>query len=396
MVGAAARIVGDVDVAEELVQDVLVTALARWPFSGVPDRPGAWLMTATRNRARNRVRDHAREQARLESAAVIAAAVDEAPAREAIDDDRLRLMFTCCHPVLGTDAQTALTLRLVAGLSTRVIARGLLQPEATVAQRIVRAKRALADARVPFAVPGPDAWDERLPAVLRTVYLIFTEGHTAAEGPDLARPDLCAEGIDLGRLLTELLPACAEAHGLLALMELQASRLATRVDDAGELVVLADQDRRRWDRAKIDAGIAALERAEQLGRRGPLTLQAAIAACHARAATWEDTGWEQIVHLYDELLDLDPSPVVALNRAVAVAMVEGPGTGLALVDELVADGALDRFHLLWATRADLLRRAGRPGDAVADYDRALQLTTNPSELRHLADRRSASATEAAT
>ena len=386
LVAAAARIVGDVGAAEELVQDVLVAALARWPFTGVPDRPGAWLMTATRNRARNRRRDDARARARLESAAVISVE-DAEPSREPIDDDRLRLMFICAHPVLPAESQTALTLRLVAGLSTRAIARGLMRPEATVAQRIVRAKRLLADARVPFTVPAPDDWDTRLPTLLRVLYLIFTEGHTAAEGAQLAHPELCEEAIRLARLLADLVPETAEAHALVALMEYQASRLATRVDVEGDLVVLADQDRAGWDRHRIRAGDVALAAARTAGPPGRLSLQAAIAAEHAHARTWEATDWGRIVALYDALAEIDPSPIVALNRGVAVAMADGATAGLVLVDALVADGELADLHLLWATRADLLRRAGRPRDAIADYNRALGLTVNAAERRYLAGRR---------
>ncbi|HEV2310737.1 MAG TPA: sigma-70 family RNA polymerase sigma factor [Acidimicrobiia bacterium] len=382
LVGAVARITGDLDRAEELVQDVLVTALDRWPFTGVPDRPGAWLLTAARNRARNALRDAARERVRVQAAAERAAVARLDP-RDVppIADDRLRLVFACCHPLLSPEAQVALTLRLVGGLSTRAIARAFLVPEPTVAQRLVRAKRTLAERGVRLDLP-PE-WRERLSSVLGVVYLIFNEGYAAAHGPDLTRPDLCAEALALGDLLAELFPGEGEVHGLVALMELQASRLAARVDDAGRLVVLADQDRAVWDLERVNAGLAALRHAEQLGPRGPLVLQAAIAAEHARAAAFEATDWAAIVALYDELHDLTPSPVVALNRSVAVAMADGPAAGLAALDEVVAGGELDEYHLLWATRADLVRRGGRPDEAAGDYRRALACCANPAELDHL-------------
>lgn len=394
LMGAVARIVGDLHAAEEIVQDALVSALGRWPFTGVPDRPGAWLMTAARNRARNYLRDAARQDARLRAVALLLPG-DAAPA-VAIGDDRLRLMFVSCHPLLGPDAQAALTLRWVAGLSTRAIARGFLQPEATVAQRIVRAKRTLAESGVGFAVPEPAEWAGRLPGVLQVVYLIFNEGHTVAEGDALTRPDLCVEALRLGRLLGELLPGEPEVQGLLALMAFQASRLAARIDAAGNLVVLADQDRTLWDRALIGGAEAALRRAlPAAGQPGALTLQAAIAGCHARAASWEATDWAGIVALYDQLAAVAPSDVVDLNRAVAVAMALGPAAALPALDDLVDRGGLGRYHLLWATRADLRRRAGRPGDAVADYDRALELVRNVAEERFLAARRAECAAEIA-
>ncbi len=340
-----------------------MSALARWPFSGVPDTPGAWLMTAARNRARNHLRDVSRASARLHAAAVLtrdAEAEEEAAAEPTngsgagpMADDRLRLVFVCCHPLLPIEAQAALTLRMVAGLSTRQVARGFLQPEATVAQRIVRAKRTLTEAGVAFSVPDRDEWPGRLPGVLRVVYLVFNEGHTAAEGPDLTRPDLCEEAIRLGRLLAQLLPGGGEILGLLALMSYQASRLATRTDGEGNVVLLADQDRSRWD----------------------------------PAPSWEETDWPSIVGLYDALASVDASPVVRLNRAVALAMARGPEEGMAAVHELVASQALDGYHLLWATRADLLRRLGRQGEAAVDYERALALVTNDAESRYLAARR---------
>jgi RNA polymerase sigma factor (sigma-70 family) len=392
LVGAVTRMVGDLHAAEEIVQDVLVTALARWPFSGVPERPGAWLLTAARNRARNHLRDAARAGARLQaSASMMPAAATEQP-EEPLDgpmaDDRLRLVFLCCHPVLPMDAQAALTLRMVSGLSTRQVARAFLQPEATVAQRIVRAKRTLAEADVRFAVPDPQDLPQRLPGVLKVVYLVFNEGHSAAEGPDLTRSGVCDEALRLGHLLDELLPGDGEILGLVALMEYQAARLCTRTDAGGNLVLLPDQDRSRWDRARIAAGDEALRRAYATGAAGPMTLQAAIAACHATAPSWDETDWPLIVELYDALGSAAPSPVVSLNRAVALAMAGGPEDGLAAVDQLVESQALDRYHLLWATRADLLRRLGRPAEAVADYERALALATNDAEYRFLAARRS--------
>ena len=397
LMGAVGRMVGDLHAAEEIVQDAMVSALGRWPFSGVPDRPGAWLMTAARNRARNYLRDSARTRARLHAVAPRPTGASSGAYPE-IDDDRLRLMFVSCHPLLSLDAQAALTLRWVAGLSTRQIARGFLQPEATVAQRIVRAKRTLAESGVRFAEPGPGEWAGRLPGVLQVIYLVFNEGHTVGDGDQLTRPDLCREALRLGLLLASLLPGEGEVHGLVALMAYQASRLPARTDPAGDLVVLADQDRALWDRALIETGDEALRTAAAAaaGRPGPLTLQAAIAAAHAAAPSWEATDWGAVVALYDRLCGVAPSDVVTLNRAVAVAMAAGPGAALPALDELVARGALERYHLLWATRADLRRRAGRPGEAVADYDRALGLVRNAAEQRFLAARRAQCAAEAGT
>jgi RNA polymerase sigma-70 factor (ECF subfamily) len=403
LVAAAARMTGDLDAAEEIVQDVLATALARWPFTGVPERPGAWMLTATRNRARNYLRDQARRRVRQQEAAILAPApIEQAPAdqhqteqpptgqenptSEGIDDDRLRLVFMCCHPLLSVEAQVSLTLRLVGGLSTSQIARAFLQPPTTIGQRLSRAKRTLVDARVAFAAPGPHEWGERLPAVLGVVYLIFNEGYSSAEGPTLTRSELGHEALRLGRLLAELLPDEAEVHGLVALMAFQSSRLATRVDESGELVLLADQDRGAWDWQRIGEGQTALVRAWQLGRPGPLTLQAEIAGCHAQAPTWEATDWTRIVGLYDTLMARSPSPVVALNRVVAVAMLHGPEIGLAEVDSLARSRQLDQYHLLWATQADLARRCGRLDEAAGAYRRALDLATNPAERRFLAGR----------
>lgn len=389
LVAAAARITGDLAAAEELVQDVLVSALARWPFTGIPDRPGAWLMTACRNRARNYVRDRARERARQQAASALAVeqpADAGAAAPDDIVDDRLRLIFLCCHPSLPVEAQVALTLRLVCGLSARQIGRAFLQPEMTISQRITRAKRTLAESRTPFELPPAAEWPQRLPAVLGVIYLVFNEGYAPADGPDAVHDGLCDDALRLGAFLAGLLPDRGEVHGLLALMELHAARRPTRVDTAGDLVLIADQDRSQWDHNRIEAGVTALARARQLGEPGPLTIQAELAACHTLSPDWERTDWAQIVTLYDQLLDQSPSPVVALNRAVAIAMRDGPETGLAALGPLVEAGTLDGYHLLWATRADLARRCGRMADAARDYERALALATNPADVRYLTAR----------
>jgi RNA polymerase sigma factor (sigma-70 family) len=336
LVAAAARIVGDLGRAEEIAQDVMVIALDRWPFTGVPDRPGAWLLTAARNRARNVARDEARALGRHRLAAISAVAPpEEMDGGGPIGDDRLGLVFACCHPLLNRDAQVALTLRFVGGLSTPEIARAFLVPEATLAQRVVRAKRVLAKAKVRFGIPARQDWEERLPAVLAVVYLIFNEGYEATSGPDLSRPVLCEEARRLAALLVELLPDQPEVHGLAALVELSAARLATRVDRDGDLVLLEDQDRGRWDRPAIAIGRASIERALRAGLPGTMTLQAMIAACHASARTWESTDWSAITALYDQLYSLSPSPVVALNRAVAISMISAPDTALLLVDDLI-------------------------------------------------------------
>jgi len=382
LVGAAARILRDLDRAEEVVQDVLVTALDRWPFSGIPDRPGAWLMTAVRNRARNVVRDESRARARERSSVEATAAATEAsidPASdESIGDDRLRLVFVCCHPVLTGEAQVALTLRMVGGLTTGEIARAFLVPEPTIAQRIVRAKRTIANARVPFVVPEDAEMAERLPSVLDTLYLIFNEGYSPP-----VRGDVCEEAIRLGRLLAELMPGVSEVHGLLALMLLHGSRLATRTDEHGDIVLLEDQDRTQWDHARINEAIGRLSTIEPAG---PFALQAAIAAEHARAPSWDATEWSVITRAYERLRGITESPVVALNHAVAVAMADGPAAGLALVDALATSGALADYHLLAATRADLLRRLGRFAEAGDEYHRALRLAGSEAERRYLAAR----------
>jgi RNA polymerase sigma-70 factor (ECF subfamily) len=389
LVAAAARLTGELAAAEELVQDVLVSALARWPFTGIPERPGAWLMTASRNRARNYVRDRARERARQEAASALVLQPPD-PADEAtspaddIGDDRLKLILLCCDPSLPVEAQVALTLRLVCGLSVRQIGRAFLQPEATIGQRITRAKRTLADAHPAFALPAE--WADRLPAVLGVIYLVFNEGYAPADGPDAVHDELCDEALRLGALLARLLPLVGEVHGLVALMEFHVARRPTRVDASGDLVLIADQDRTQWDRDHLEAGMASLARARELSEPGRLTLQAELAARHALSPDWDLTNWAEIVALYDKLLRLSPSPVVELNRAVALAMRDGPEAGLDALRPLVTAGTLDAYHLLWATRADLARRCGRLFDAARDYRRALALATNAADVRYLTGR----------
>lgn len=391
VIAAVARMTGDVGVAEDAAQDALVAALERWPRTGVPDNPGAWLTTV----AKNRVIDLARRDRTLRRGQEeigrsmddaeepdLAAAMDDV-----IGDDLLGLMFTCCHPVLSTDARVALTLRLLGGLTTAEIARAYLVPEPTVAQRIVRAKRTLAAAEVPFEVPGGSELGVRLGSVLAVVYLIFNEGYSATAGDDWVRPALCDEALRLGRILAGLAPQEPEAHGLIALMEIQASRLRARVDRRGAPVLLLDQDRGRWDGLLIRRGLDALARAEALdGAGGPYALQAAIAACHARAPTAAETDWGRIAALYGELAGLTPSPVVELNRAVAVGMAAGPAAGLEIVDALIAAGSLGDYHLLPAVRADLLAKLGRRDEARAELGRAASLTSNTREQRLLRDR----------
>ncbi len=387
VIAALMRMVRDIDLAEELAQDALVTALERWPAAGVPDNPGAWLMAAAKNRAidhlrRNqlRARKHAQIAHELEGLHDELHEAREAAYDDDIGDDLLRLIFVACHPLLSMEARVALTLRLLCGLATDEIARAFLVPEATVAQRIVRAKRTLGEAEVPFEVPRREDLPERLSAVLGVVYLVFNEGYSATAGEDWMRPALCEEALRLGRLLVGLAPAEAEASGLLALMELQASRLRARIDASGEPILLPDQDRARWDRDAIERGLEALARAERLAReRGPYTLQAAIAACHARAAAAGDTDWARIVALYDELVALARSPVVELNRAVAVSMRSGPEAGLALVDALADAPALRSYHLLPAVRGDLLQKLGRHDEARAEFERAAAMTRNERE-----------------
>jgi RNA polymerase sigma factor (sigma-70 family) len=387
LIAGLARIVRDVGVAEELAQDALVAALEQWPESGVPDNPGAWLMATARHRAIDLLRRRERLEQRqpalvreLELAQELAQPDLDAAIDDDIGDDLLSLVFTACHPVLSTEARVALTLRLVGGLTTEEIARAFLVPEPTIAQRIVRAKRTLAAARVPIEVPRGPELSHRLESVLEVIYLVFNEGYTATAGNDLVRPALCQDALRLGRILAELAPQEPEVHGLVALMEIQASRLRARVGPDGKPVLLLDQDRGRWDQLLIRRGLAALARAEALGGAlGPYALQAAIAACHARAHTPEETDWERIVALYDGLAELAASPVVELNRAVAISMAFGPAAGLELVDALSSEPALSTYHLLPAARADLLARLGRLDEASCGYRRAASLTQNVRE-----------------
>jgi RNA polymerase sigma-70 factor (ECF subfamily) len=380
------RLTGDWDLAEECAQDAFAQALVRWPADGVPERPGAWLTTTARNRALDRMRRRAAEAARLRA---LAPTVDEeapppAPAgweEDAVPDDRLRLMFTCCHPALPIEARVALTLRTLAGLTTTEIAHAFLVPEPAMAQRLVRAKRKIRNARIPYRVPPAHLLPERTSSVLGVLYLMFNEGYSASAGADLIRRSLCAEAIRLARVLVDLMPDEPEARGLLALMLLHDARRAARLDPAGDLVLLENQDRARWDHAEIEEGVRLV--AASPGR-GPYRIQAAIAACHDTAPTAADTDWATIATLYGELARLVPSPVVELNRAVAVAMADGPAAGLVLVDALA--GRLDGYHLLRATRADLLRRLGRRDEAARAYREALELAPTDAERRFLARR----------
>ena len=390
VVAAVVRIVRDLDTAEEIVQEAFARALHHWPAGGVPERPGAWLLTTARRGAFDHLRRARRAGARAEALAYEAAlgTLDEgADVTEAgeIPDDRLRLMFTCCHPGLPPDSRVALTLRLVGGLSTPEIARAFLVPEPTIAQRLVRAKRTIRERALPWEVPEGAELTARLPAVLAVVYLIFNEGYAARSGQALVRHDLCREALRLGAMLVELMPGEPEALGLLALMELQASRSAARTDAGGHLVLLMDQDRGRWDREAIARGLAGLERAGPLQRAGPYQRQAAIAACHARAISWEATDWPAIVAHYGALAAVAPSPVIALNRAVAIGLAYGPATGLAALDAVDGE-ALRHYHLLPAARADFLRRLGRRSEAAAEYRRALTLADNARERAFLAAR----------
>jgi len=386
LIAGLARIVRDVGLAEELAQDALVAALERWPESGVPDNPGAWLMAAAKHRAIDLLRArtlHGRKHEQLgrELEALERVAPDfDAALDDPVGDDLLRLVFTACHPVLSTEARVALTLRLLGGLTTEEIARAFLTPEPTVAQRIVRAKRTLSEARVPFETPRGAELAARLSSVLEVVYLIFNEGYAATAGDDWVRPALCEEALRLGRILAELVPREPEVHGLVALMEIQASRLRARVGPSGEPVLLLDQNRAQWDWLLVRRGLAALARAEALGGAlGPYALQAAIAACHARALTAGETDWARIAALYDALAALAPSPVVELNRAVAVAMAFGPAAGLELVDGLADEPSLKGYHLLPSVRGDLLFKLGRLDEARAEFERAAELTRNARE-----------------
>jgi RNA polymerase sigma-70 factor, ECF subfamily len=398
LIAGLARMLRDVGLAEELAQDALVAALEQWPRSGIPEKPGAWLMAAAKNRAIDRLR-RARliERKHQELGHQLETAGDgETPDLDAaldgdIGDDLLRLMFTACHPVLSTEARVALTLRLLGGLTTDEIARGFLVPEPTIAQRIVRAKRTLAEKRVPFEVPRGKERAERLGSVLGVLYLVFNEGYTATAGGDWIRPQLCEEALRLGRVLAGLAPEEPEVHGLVALMEIQASRLKARIGPDGDPILLLDQDRARWDQLLIRRGLAALARAEALaaalgGPPGPYLLQAAIAACHARARQAGDTDWTRIAALYEGLAEVAPSPIVELNRAVAVGMASGPAAGLALVDGLTAEPALKTYHLLPSVRGDFLEKLARLPEARAEFERAAGLTRNARERRLLLDR----------
>jgi RNA polymerase sigma factor (sigma-70 family) len=387
LIATLTRLVRDVDLAEDLAQDALLIALRQWPETGIPPNPAAWLMSTAKHRAIDRLRreqvaerkyselGHQLELEQSASSATFETAVDEE-----VGDDLLRLIFIACHPVLSTDARVALTLRLLGGLTTEEIARAFLTPEPTIAQRIVRAKRTLADAHIPFEVPHGGDRTARLASVLEVIYLIFNEGYAATTGADWVRPALCEEALRLGRILAELAKAEPEVHGLVALMEIQASRLRARVSPTGEPILLLEQNRARWDHLLIRRGLAALARAEKLGRaRGPYTLQAAIAACHAQARTPEATDWPRIVALYEELAQLTPSPIVELNRAVAVAMADGPAAGLTLVDALSAEPSLKAYHLLPSVRGDLLAKLGRSDEAQAEFVRAASLARNERE-----------------
>jgi RNA polymerase sigma factor (sigma-70 family) len=386
LIGGLVRLVRDVALAEDLAQEALVVALERWPTGGIPDNPGAWLMATARNRGVDQARWRQLKLRKHDALAREAAAgraahpEPEAALDDDVGDDLLRLILVACHPVLSTEARAALTLRLVAGLTTGEIARAFLAPEPTIAQRIVRAKRTLAEARVPFEVPRGADLSARLASVLEVVYLVFNEGYTATKGDDWIRPELCEEALRLGRVLVELAPEEAEVHGLVALMELQASRLRARLGPSGEPILLLDQDRSRWDQLLVHRGLAALARAEALRRPlGPYTLQAAIAGCHARARTAAETDWARIVALYDALAAVTGSPVVELNRAVAVAMAFGPAAGLEIADALAGEPALARYHLLPAVRGDLLAKLGRREEASAELERAAALAQNARE-----------------
>jgi RNA polymerase sigma factor (sigma-70 family) len=394
LIASLARMVRDVGIAEELAHDALVTALEQWPVTGVPDQPGAWLMTTAKRRAIDMLRRkamHARKEDELtreiEDQMLMSEASPEAVADDPIGDDLLRLIFVACHPVLSTEARVALTLRLLGGLTTEEIARAYLTPETTIAQRIVRAKRTLSEKNIPFEVPRGAELHERLDSVLEAIYLIFNEGYTATAGDDLMRPALCEDAMRLGRMLAQRMPREPEVHGLVALMELQASRTGARTRPTGEPILLMDQDRGRWDQLLIRRGLASLDQAGKLsGDIGPYALQAAIAACHARAAVAEDTDWRRIALLYGLLSQVTPSPVVELNRAVAMSMAFGPAAGLALVDKLVDEPALRKYHLLPTVRGDLLEKLGRHAEAREEFVRAADMTANGRERQLLLER----------
>ena len=405
LIAGLVRVVRDVGLAEELAQDALVSALEQWPGNGIPEKPGAWLMAAAKNRAVDRFRraklierKHAELGLELEAGGQVTAPDLDAALDDDIGDDLLRLIFTACHPVLATEARVALTLRLLGGLTTEEIARAFLVPEPTIAQRIVRAKQTLAEKRVPFEVPHGEERGDRLASVLEVVYLIFNEGYSATAGDAWIRPQLCEEALRLGRVLAGLAPREPEVHGLVALMEIQASRFAARTSPSGEPILLLDQNRARWDRLLIRRGLAALARAEAEAAEsgealGPYALQAAIAACHARAVTADATDWERIASLYGTLANVTPSPVVELNRAVAVSMASGPAAGLALIDAIAGVPAMKAYHLLPSVRGDLLQKLGRLEEARAEFERAAGLTRNDRERKLLRDRAAACARE---
>ena len=393
LIAGLARMVRDLGLAEDLAQDALVVALEQWPQSGVPDNPGAWLMATAKNRAidrlrRNQLLERKHEELGREVAVREMTVPDlTAGLDDEVGDDLLRLIFIACHPVLSTEARVALTLRLLGGLTTEEIARAFLVPEPTIAQRIVRAKRTLAEKHVPFEVPRRAELAERLSSVLEVIYLIFNEGYAATTGDDWLRPGLCEDALRLGRILAELAPTEPEVHGLVALMEIQSSRSRARVGPSGEPVLLLDQNRAQWDQLLIRRGLAALERADKLGlARGPYTVQGAIAACHARARIPEETDWARIVELYDQLAQLIPSPVIELNRAVAIGMAFGPQAGLELVDTLTSEPALANYHLLPSVRGDLLKKLGRLDEARSEFERAAALTRNAPERELLLER----------
>jgi RNA polymerase sigma factor (sigma-70 family) len=396
LIAGLTRMVRDVGRAEELAQDALVAALEQWPESGVPDNPAAWLMTTAKNRAinvlrRNKLLERKHEEiGHVEADRELTVPDMEAAVDDEVGDDMLRLVFIACHPVLSMEARVALTLRLLGGLTTEEIARAFLVSEPTIAQRIVRAKRTLADEHVPFEVPRGEELAARLSSVLGVIYLIFNEGYSATAGDDHMRPQLCDDALRLGRILAELVPQEAEVHGLVSLMELHASRARARVGPSGEPVLLTEQNRGLWDQLLIRRGLTALARAEQLGGAGgPYALQAAIVACHARARTAEETDWARIAALYAELAEVMPSPVVELNRAVAVSMADGPAAGLALVDAIAEDPSLQRYHLLPSVRADLLFKLGRSEEARAEFERAASLTKNAKQREQLLERAAA-------
>lgn len=388
IIAGLARITRDVGRAEELAQDALVAALEQWPKSGVPDNPGAWLMQAAKHRAIDEIRHNKQAKRKHEELGREAEARQAMPAEiddEEISDDVLRLIFTACHPVLSQEARVTMTLRLIGGLSTEEIARAFLAPEPTIAQRIVRAKKTLSEAQVPFESPRGEELQERLGSVLEVIYLIFNEGYSATAGGDWLRRELCDEALRLGRVLAGLAPREPEVHGLVALMEFQASRLRARVGQGGEPVLLLDQDRTRWDRTLIQRGFAALEQAEKLGgQRGPYALQAALAACHARAATAEDTDWARIVGLYGTLSEVTPSPIIELNQAVALSKLMGPEAGLNIVEGLSEE--LEDYHLLYSVRGDLMEKLGRNQEARAQFERAAAMTKNEQERKLLLKR----------